>query len=132
MEHLGQDFLIMVSDLHCLTQCFHPRTPAQKWLFEHETLRAIQQLYLSQFQLDRATYLGVLDSFICQIHSFITTMNGQAESYCLRFSFATLPKENKAVFSPRDVRFLKIMEIFLGLHFSVFRREDNCEYPNDH
>ena len=44
-----------------------------------------------------------------------------------------LPKENKAVFlSPPLVCFLlKIMEIFLSCHYSVFLRENGCEYSYD-
>ena len=38
MEHLGEDFLIVLSDLYSL-KCSHPRTPAQTLLFEPETMR---------------------------------------------------------------------------------------------
>lgn len=93
------------------------------------TVRTIFSSYIS-VKLDCSTFSNVLKSFNCQI---ITTMNGLAKSYCLRFSVAVLPNENKAVFfSPSDVLFLKIMEIFHGFHFSVFLRKDDCEYSNDY
>lgn len=56
LEQLVKDFLIMVSDLCSLTQCYHPHTPAQNMALRTLSTESIFQQLRYIFQFDHVAF----------------------------------------------------------------------------